>query len=36
MKDKRILYFGYGIVALLIYGSYLKIEKIKNSLREKI
>ena len=36
MKDKRILYFGYGIVAVLFYMQYSKIEKIKNSLRAKI
>jgi hypothetical protein len=36
MKDKRILYFAYGIIALFVYNTYSKIEKMKNSLREKI
>ena len=36
MKDKRILYVGYGIVAFLFYMSYSRIEKIKNSLRAKV
>jgi hypothetical protein len=36
MKDKRILYIGYGIVTVLFYMAYSKIEKSKNSLREKI
>ena len=36
MKDKRILYIGYGIVAVLFYMAYSKIEKSKNYLRAKI
>lgn len=36
MKDKRILYFAYGIVALLVYSTYSKIEKSKDYYREKI
>lgn len=36
MKDKRILYVGYGIVALLFYSTYSKIEKSKDYWRNKI
>ena len=36
MKDKRILYVGYGIVAILFYITYSKIQKSKNNLRAKI
>ena len=36
MKDKRILYIGYGIVGLYFYFKYRQIEKIKNSLKTKI
>ena len=33
MKDKRILYVGYGIVAVLFYRAYSRNEQTKNSLR---
>ena len=36
MKDKRILYFGYGIVAVLFYMAYSRIEKSKDYYRAKI
>ncbi len=32
MKDKRILYFGYSIVAIYLYMSYKNRQKIKNSI----
>ena len=30
MKDKRILYFGYAIVAIFVYKTYLRYQKTKN------
>lgn len=36
MKDKRILYVGFGIVAVLFYMAYSRNEKSKNYLRAKI
>jgi uncharacterized membrane protein len=36
MKDKRILYVGYGIVAILFYMAYSRNEKSKDYLRNQI
>jgi hypothetical protein len=36
MKDKRILYVGYGIVAVLFYMAYSRIEKSKDYLRARV
>lgn len=30
MKDKRILYFGYAIVAIYAYITYSRYQKTKN------
>ena len=32
MKDKRILYFGFAIVAIYSYMTYTKYQKFKNSI----
>ena len=36
MKDKRILYVGYGIVALKFYMAYSRNEKSKDYWRNQI
>jgi hypothetical protein len=36
MKDKRILYVGYGIVAVLFYMAYSRNEKSKKSLQSSL
>jgi hypothetical protein len=36
MKDKRILYVGYGIVAVLFYMAYKRIEHSKDYYRNQI
>lgn len=36
MKDKRILYVGYGIVAILFYMAYSRNKKSKDYLTNQI
>lgn len=36
MKDKKILYVGYGIVAVLFYMAYKKNEQLKNNFKAQL